>query len=329
MKAADLLLCSYLRVGLAYGRLGFFERPSRCASLTHVAGSGGPRGFPEGSQFGNLLAMKTSGVAKKISKSRPKRLPVRLGRINTTAIADRLRELHRLGRDPEFERFPASEELFLVLQHAARSASELKQPEDVPVNVVGEAAVLRAKLWQHLREQADAGQLMAVEQGRAAGVPWHHFNEALCVTSKQGAYQKVRRLKAEQVREPYERRSPETAGRHEVRMLAEERAERARVVAQERRFPLALRIGRMLVEHQDDFVVTTMSEYWLSEITDTIDSRETALERANFSTFIEGFVREIHQLARERKKPVTTTDEAHRVLMLATEFTYQAQPEFP
>ncbi|WP_329167382.1 hypothetical protein OHB49_44905 (plasmid) [Streptomyces sp. NBC_01717] len=268
-------------------------------------------------------------MAKKISKPRTKRLPVRLGRINTAVIADRLRELHRLGRDPEFERFPASEELFLVLQHAARTASELKQPEDVPVNVVGEAAVLRAKLWQHLREQADAGQLKAVEQGRAAGVPWHHFNEALCVTSKQGAYQKARRLKAEQVREPDERRSPETARKHEDRTLAEERAERARVVAQERRFPLALRIGRMLVEHQDGFVVTTMSEYWLSEITDTIDHRETALERANFSTFIEGFVREIHQLARERKQPATTTDEARRALMLATEFTYQAQPEIP
>ncbi|WP_406423601.1 hypothetical protein OHA59_49680 [Streptomyces sp. NBC_01589] len=106
------------------------------------------------------------------------------------------------------------------------------------------------------------------------------------------------------------------ARKHEDRTLAEERAERARVVAQERRFPLALRIGRMLVEHQGDFVVGTMSEYWLSEITNTIDHRETALKRANFSTFIEGFVREIHQLARERNQPATTTDEARRALML-------------
>ncbi|WP_242436015.1 transposase [Streptomyces sp. Root369] len=66
-----------------------------------------------------------------------------------------------------------------------------KQPHDGLVNVVGEAAVLRAKLWQYLREQADAGQLKAIEDGRAAGVPWHHFGEAMCMTSKQGACQKA------------------------------------------------------------------------------------------------------------------------------------------
>ncbi|MER5345529.1 hypothetical protein ABT030_35560 [Streptomyces mirabilis] len=70
---------------------------------------------------------------------------------------NRLRELHELGADPAFERFPASEELFLV-----------KQPKDNPVNVVGEAAVLRATLWQYLREQADAGQLKAL---KTAGPP--------------------------------------------------------------------------------------------------------------------------------------------------------------
>jgi hypothetical protein len=70
----------------------------------------------------------------------------------------------------------------------------LKHPKDSPVNVVGEAAVLRATLWQYLREQADAGQLKAIEDGRAVGVPWQHFTEALCVTSKQGAFQKARRL---------------------------------------------------------------------------------------------------------------------------------------
>lgn len=90
--------------------------------------------------------------------------------------------------------------------------------------MVGEAAVLRAKLWQYLREQADAGQLKAIEHGRAAGMPWHHFVEALCVTSKQGAYQKAQRLKAEQVREPGERRAPEVAREHADHAAAEERA---------------------------------------------------------------------------------------------------------
>lgn len=71
-----------------------------------------------------------------------------------------------MGGDPALERFPASEALFLVLEHAQTWASKLKQPEDSLVNVVGEAAVLRAKLWQYVREQADAGQLKAIEDGR-------------------------------------------------------------------------------------------------------------------------------------------------------------------
>ncbi|NWF31390.1 hypothetical protein HW130_35140, partial [Streptomyces sp. PKU-EA00015] len=51
-----------------------------------------------------------------------------------------------------------------------------------------------------LREQADVGQLKAIEAGRAVGMPWHRFNEALCVNTKHGAQQKAQRLKAEQVR---------------------------------------------------------------------------------------------------------------------------------
>jgi hypothetical protein len=130
-----------------------------------------------GSRIGNRLVAKTSGVVM--------RPPIRLGELKTGRIVKRLRELHELGGDPAFERFPASEELYLVLDHAQTWAGKLKQPKDSLVNVVGEAAVLRAKLWQYLREQADVGQLKAIEEGRAAGVPWTHFTEALCVTSKR------------------------------------------------------------------------------------------------------------------------------------------------
>ncbi|MFF5482238.1 hypothetical protein ACFY5C_33705 [Streptomyces sp. NPDC012935] len=76
-----------------------------------------------------------------------------------------------------------------MLDHARTCAGKLKQPKDSLGNVVGKAAVLRTKLWQYLRERADAGQLRAIEDGPADGVPWDLFTEALCVTSKQGAYQ--------------------------------------------------------------------------------------------------------------------------------------------
>ncbi|MEU9575560.1 hypothetical protein AB0D62_38190 [Streptomyces massasporeus] len=275
---------------------------------------------------------KTSSVVRKSSKAaakpRLKRPPIRLGEIKTGRIVNRLRELHQLGGDPAYERFPASEELFRVLEHAQTWAGKLKQPTDSLINVVGEAAVLRAKLWQYLREQADAGQLRAIEDGRAAGVPWGHFAEALCVTSKQGAYQKARRLKAEQVREPGERRTPDVAREHEERAAAEERAERALLLVQERRFPVAQRVGRLLLEHQDGIVLDHWAKYWLGEIAETIDDRDTPVERARFTGWVEGFVRAVHDHARKRTQPSTTSEES-RALGLATEFTFQERPSIP
>lgn len=94
--------------------------------------------------------------------------------------------MYQAGAEPEFECFPASDELPLVLKHAERTASEL-EGDTAAVDrkdVMGEAAVIRTKLWQYLREQADAGQITAIEAGRAVGMPRHRFNEALGVVWK-------------------------------------------------------------------------------------------------------------------------------------------------
>jgi hypothetical protein len=248
-----------------------------------------------GSRIGNRLVAKTSSVVRKTSKAagklRTKRPPIRLRKIKTGRIVNRLRELHELGGDPAYERFPASEELFLVPDHAQTWAGKLKQPKDSPVNVVGEVAVLRAKLWQYLREQADIGQLKAIEDGRAVGVPWTHFTEALCVASEKGAYQKARRLKAEQVREPGERRTPDVVREHEERAAAEDRAERALLLVQERRFPVAQQLGRLLPEQRDGIVLDSWAAYWLGEIAETIDDRDDPAKRARFTGWVESFVR--------------------------------------
>ncbi|MFE4678781.1 hypothetical protein, partial [Streptomyces sp. NPDC056723] len=218
----------------------------------------------------------------------------------------------------ELQRF----ELFLVLEHAQTWGDKLTQPENSPVNVKGEAAVLRATLWQYLREQGDAGQLKAIETGRAAGVPWHHFTEALCVTSKQAAYQKARRLKAEDVREPGERRAPEVAREHEDRTVAEQRAERALLLVQERRFPVARQIALLLLEHRDGIVMDSWAAYWIGEIAETIDDRDSPDERGRFTGWLESFVRAVHGHARERNEPSTTNEAARQALTKATEFTF-------
>jgi len=131
-------------------------------------------------------------VVAQSKKPRPKRPAIRLGGINTVALVDRLRELYQAGDDPEFELFPASDELLLVLRHAERTTGELRvdTAQVDPKDVMGEAAIIRTKLWQYLREQADAGQLKAIEAGRAFGVLWHRFNEALCVNTRHGTQQR-------------------------------------------------------------------------------------------------------------------------------------------
>lgn len=103
------------------------------------------------------------------------------------------------------------------------------------------------------------------------------------MSSKQGAYQKARRLKAEQVREPGERRTPEVAREHEKRVVTEERAERALLLVQERRFPLARQIGQLLLEHRDGLVLDSWAAYWLGEIAETIDDRDDPAKRARFT----------------------------------------------
>ncbi|MFC9615552.1 hypothetical protein [Streptomyces sp. NPDC056938] len=206
---------------------------------------------------------------------------------------------------------------------------KLTQPENSPVNVKGEAAVLRATLWQYLREQADAGPLKAIETGRAAGVPWHHFTEALCVTSRQAAYQKARRLKAEDVREPGERRAPEVAREHEDRTVAEQRAERALLLVQERRFPVARQIALLLLEHRDGIVMDSWAACWNGEIAETIDDRDSPDKRGRFTGWLESFVRAVHGHARARNEPSTTNEAARQALTKATEFTFQERPKIP
>ncbi|MFC7310850.1 hypothetical protein ACFQVC_42400 [Streptomyces monticola] len=258
---------------------------------------------------------------------RPRRPALRLGALNATSLVIRLRELYEAGQDPQFDRFPAPEELLLVLRHTERTAHALTPVDGQDIE--GEAAVLRAKLWQYVREQADSGQLRAIEDGRAAGVPWHRFNEALCVTTKHGAYQKARRLKAEQLREPHEPRTPESARELEDRKIAEERTERLRVSAQERRFTLAQRIARQLLDHRDGLRVSGMAAYWLDELDATIDDRRTPLERANFTTFLESFVRTLHAARRDGAPDPTTTEPARHALTLAADFAEQPHPEIP
>ncbi|MFI0967765.1 hypothetical protein ACH4S8_41340 [Streptomyces sp. NPDC021080] len=146
---------------------------------------------------------------------------------------------------------------------------------------------------------------------------------------EQGAYEKARRLMAEQVRDSGEHRTPETAREHEQRAAAEQRAERALMLVQERRFPVARQIGRLLLEHRGSIVLDSWATYRLDEIAKTIDGREDPAERGRFTGWVESFVRAVHGHARQRNRPSINTEEARRALAPATESTFQEWPKTP
>ncbi|KPI16210.1 hypothetical protein OK006_10732, partial [Actinobacteria bacterium OK006] len=82
-------------------------------------------------------------------------------------------------------------------------------------------------------------------------------------------------------------------------------------------------------QHHETLVVSGMSQYWLEEIEDTIDDRTTATERANFTGFIESFVRNILQLSQETGRQAATTADAQHALERAAEFTLHQRPVIP
>jgi hypothetical protein len=249
---------------------------------------------------------------------RPKRPAIRLGQIDTGHLVRRLRELHELGEDPALERFPDDDELWLVLQHTQRWAPRLHQPPQAPVNIAAEVALIRVTLWQYLREQADSGQLRAIQDGRSAGVSWDNLTGPLCVATRQGAYQRTRRLVAEQVREPGERRNPGVARQHEERVAAEARAERSQITVQDRRFPEAQRVARQLLEHREGLALDEWAEYWLDEIAETIDNRDDAAKRARFTGWVESCIRAVHSHAQASGEPAATTEGARCALALGS-----------
>lgn len=101
------------------------------------------------------------------------------------------------------------------------------------------------------------------------------------------------------------------------------------LLVQERRFPVARRIAQLLLEHCDGIVMDGWASYWIGEIAETIDDRDSPDKRGWFTGWLESFVRAVHGHARERNQPSTTTEAARQALAMATEFTFQERSDAP
>ncbi|MFB7999789.1 hypothetical protein ACFC4G_44270 [Streptomyces sp. NPDC056002] len=92
---------------------------------------------------------------------------------------------------------------------------------------------------------------------------------------------------------------------------------------------MARQIALLLLEHRDGIVMDSWASYWIDEIAETIDDRDTPDKRGRFTGWLESFVRAVHGHARERNRPSTTTEAARQALAKATEFTFQERPKIP
>jgi hypothetical protein len=166
----------------------------------------------------------------------------RLGALDPSALTARLYALYDRAGDGELGRWPGDGDLWGALRYAQLRATVLDGEE------AQEAAVLRAMLAQWIREQADALQLRALEDGRAAGAPWARFTEALCVATEVGAYQRARRLTVAVHGTSTDRRSPEAAREVEDRRIRAELDRRRAEHADADRYPQILTAARALLD---------------------------------------------------------------------------------
>ncbi|MFR9675885.1 hypothetical protein [Streptomyces sp. TR02-1] len=248
---------------------------------------------------------------------RRQRPALRLGPVNVHALVEELRALHRRAEDPMLERFPAPEELTSVLEHCRKVEKHLSVPAGATErDVLGRIAVIRATLWQHLIERAEDGLLAATEFGqRSGGTRWEDFTVPMCVTSRNGAQQKARRIRAGQVRDPHELRSPRTAREHQERDEAEQRDEERRIAADAARFDAARSVCRRLVEQRGalELEPESMAAYWMGELAGTLDQRTSARERANLVRFLGSFVRALEEQGGGRAAATGAAREAVRM----------------
>ncbi|MER6288424.1 hypothetical protein [Streptomyces sviceus] len=241
------------------------------------------------------------------------RPPVRIGSLNTARLIAELRVLHEEAEDPDVARMPADDELYQALLHLEAHAGALKK-EDAR----REAALVRVKLWEYIREKADIHQARAVETARAAGVEWTDLAPALAVKSSTAAYNKATRLRAaalldlspDGVRAVPVRRTPEavlTAERRAAQRAEEERRAQEQAA---RRHSLIAPVAQRLLDHREGLDDDEDVIYWLEQIGAVLPDCHTPTQLVGLETYLEAAVRALKTVERTTSRPAAVTAEA-------------------
>ncbi|MDH6711216.1 hypothetical protein P3T27_007969 [Kitasatospora sp. MAA19] len=235
--------------------------------------------------------------------------------VDPRAEAARLYDLHAAERDADDEAlawWPGDTELWGVLRWAESHARALNGD-----GARQEAALLRTRLIQWLREQTDALQLRAVGDAREAGVSWERLAPALGVESVNGAYNKARRLKVAVEGDPEDRRSPDVARLIEERAAAEALARRRTEALEGARFPAIAAACRALLHNRRDLATDKEDPFWMDQLAAVVDDRHSPAERAMLTMYLRNAVRETYQAAKASASPAASTPEALAALEAA------------
>lgn len=237
-------------------------------------------------------------------------------------LAARLYELHReAGKgEPYLERWPGDAELFGVLTFAQQYANQLKGEAH------RKAAVLRMQLAEWLRLAADPFQLSAIDDARAGGTSWKEMALVLRYLNRLGepnpgsAMNLRKRLYVAVKGRPGDRRQPQVAHLIDRRAMEARIAEAQFIAAGEARYAELDAAARALLKHYEAGEIHADPDddgFWWEQLTEAVDDRRSASERANLLVYVRGVVRETRAYSKRSGKPPAATEQAGSILEAA------------
>ncbi|MGI5353531.1 hypothetical protein ACQEU8_35940 [Streptomyces sp. CA-250714] len=225
--------------------------------------------------------------------------PTRLRPMDPGAVVAELRELHVAADDATVEQMPADEHPREALLYAERRAHTLTDPA-----ARRRATLLRVRLWEFLRREADPHQSRAVRDARDAGVHWEDLAEPLGVKkgSASAAESKARRLRATELSAmpgalPV-RRTPEAVARTEAERAEAERVERLREIREQRRGEATVRLGRELLAVRAELAADEEADYWLDQVAAVVTDCRTPRQIASLGTYVSAALRHLQPVDR-------------------------------
>ncbi|MFJ3365765.1 hypothetical protein [Streptomyces anthocyanicus] len=259
--------------------------------------------------------------------------PVRKPPANApNVLSAALYELHAAaGKDQEYlEHWPGDSDLLGVLRFAQAHAGTLKD------DAFRTAAVLRMQLAEWLRLAADPFQLAAIDDARSGGLKWEGIALELGYISRSGnpnpgSAKNLRdRLYVAVNGEPGDRRQPQVAHLIDRRAAEQRRAEARFINAGEARYAEMDAVARALLERYKAGEVLVDPDddgYWWEELSDAVEDRRGAAERARLAVYVRAVLRATHSYARHTSQPPASTQQARRVMEAAATLVQSVDTE--